>query len=216
MKNFKVKNLNTKLETQFTATISEAGHLEKKETVSGKDGKEYKKTVLDANNKPVLDTSKVYFQTITFNEEKMDFDIEQFYLEKEISIEKLNSMKNKTYKFKDFIENNGYMTVKDILEEVKTEDTIFNINKSILAFLDNVIEKEQKNKEGKITHSVIFQIISNNNNKLNIKNIKMKDKRLTPELKALKDKKVLISDIKITEFNNNVYFSTETTPIEIK
>lgn len=171
---------------------------------------------MDANNNPVLDTSKVFIQTITFNEEKMDLDIEQFYLEKELTAEQIKTMKNKTFKFKNFLENNGYMTVKDILEEVKTEETIFSINKKITAFLDNVIEKEQKDKEGKITYSVVFQIISNNDNKLNIKNIKMKDKRLTPDLMALKDKKVLISDIKIAEFNGNVYFSTETTPKEIK
>ncbi|MCT7583088.1 hypothetical protein N5U55_03040 [Aliarcobacter butzleri] len=216
MKNFKVKNINTKLETEFTATISEIGYLEKKETAIAKDGKEYKRTVLDANNNPVLDTSKVFIQTITFNEEKMDLDIEQFYLEKELTAEQIKTMKNKTFKFKNFLENNGYKTVKDILEEVKTEETIFSINKKITAFLDNVIEKEQKDKEGKITYSVVFQIISNNDNKLNIKNIKMKDKRLTPDLVALKDKKVLISDIKIAEFNGNVYFSTETTPKEIK
>lgn len=42
MKNFKVKNINTKLETEFTATISEIGYLEKKKQLSQKMAKNIK------------------------------------------------------------------------------------------------------------------------------------------------------------------------------
>jgi hypothetical protein len=222
----KILNQNTKINLELIATISGYSFGELKEKAKNAKGEEYLKTVLDDNKKPVLDTSKVQIQTISFAE---DGEIlrNTFKLNKEIAEDKMKTLQGKTFKFEGVMEHeiategsdfkNKTYSAKEIGQEVKSEETVFSANKTLIAFIDNVVEKEVKDRTTKkiTSYNTVFQIVSMNGTKMDVKNIKLKDER-ADKYKALKGKKVIFDNIKIFAGSGKVYFSTEEIPKEVK
>ena len=222
----KILNQNTKINLELLATISGYSYGELKEEATNAKGETYLKTVLDDNKKPVLDTSKVQIQTVSFSE---DGEIlrNTFKLNKEVSEEKMKSLQGKTFKFGGVMEHeikqdgsdfaNKTYSAKEFGQEVKSEESVFSANKTLVAFIDNVVEKEMKDRTTKkITgYNTIFQIVSMNGTKMDVKNIKLKDER-ADKYKALKGRKVMFDNIKIFAGSGKVYFSTEEAPKEVK
>jgi hypothetical protein len=223
-------NKNIKIQQELIATITGFTYSELKEEKVNKKGEKYMGSILDENNNPIPDFSKVQIQS-----QFKDIDgVEQKYTFKlniETKFEQMKALKGKTFKFEGVKENEIFnegskfptitYSVKKIGEEVKVNEKMFSYRKTLTAILSSVVETEIKDwKTKEITgHNTTFQVVSETETpfgiKSDLKNIVLKDTR-AEKYKSLAGKKVNFENIKIYAKNGKVSFTIEKAPTEVK
>lgn len=162
----------------------------------------------------------VQFQSLFLNKDKNKYEQKTVKLHKLLTENELDSLVGKIVKFDNVeefnIDNNTYFSANDfeVLEDVNDID--FKLEKTAEIKLLNVFVQEVKDKENVIVLQTKIML----NKALKLENFKLKQdvfsEDLYNKLTALVGKKLMLKDIKETNFNNKTYYSTTSKPTVLK
>jgi len=136
-------------------------------------------------------------------------------VKKEVNEEQLKAMIGKTFDFTNIEEyahnNNGFTTYtysatdfKQSAEQAK--EPVFEVNKTLKITVDTVIDASNKDKIATKLQAVVQDGLRTDLKTVKINNVKLAD------LQALKNKTVLITDLRVSKMNGKTFYSTNTKP----
>ena len=173
------------------------------------------------------DKTSFQVQTIITNKKGED-EKKTIRVHKVVTQEQLESFMGKSYVFVNVTEYthknsfningnevsfNTYTYAATDLKEIKSEEDIFEVNKSVEIFVDKVIDI--LDREGNSTNSTKIQTKIQDGLSIDIKTIKIKEVPFAL-LENLKGKKVFVDKLTITKSNNKTNYSTELKPEILK